>query len=231
MALGVRAWVALVAFSGVTACGTAADDPLLGAARSLGQTVFDLSDPAPAPDPRQILTRAAIDQAGLPLLLVETVSTGVAVTMVRSAVNGANETWQGDGDASVTLSREGVLRATRGTGADLEAADISQTRAALSAGRATAVERLYVHVVGDLELRRTTYTCDLTRAGSESISIFGQGRAVTQVTERCRVSGASDAGLDAFENRYWVDATGFVWVSEQWVGPELGHLRFERLYR
>ena len=43
--------------------------------------------------------------------------------------------------------------------------------------------------------------------------------------------GAERATGAQFENRYWIDSSGFAWASEQWAGPELGHFRIERLYR
>ncbi|MBY4893384.1 YjbF family lipoprotein [Rhodobacteraceae bacterium N5(2021)] len=219
---------ALLAVATLSACGAAADDPLLGVARGLVQGVFNRDAEVTTVDPRQVLTRDIINQAGLPLILVERHATGTGVTMVRSAVNGTDETWQGDGGAAFTLSREGVLRATRGAGADLYAADIAGTRAALAGGRTGTVGRLHVHVAGDLEQRQTSFRCEITRGGQERIEIFGQARVLTRVTEACHRDPAGDYG---FENRYWVDSSGFAWVSEQWAGPELGTFRIERLFR
>ena len=215
----------------VSACGTTASDPLLGVARGVAQSVFNREEPAPTIHPRQVLTRDIITQAGLPLIMVESATNGSAVTMVRAAVNGTNETWQGDGGATITLSREGVLRATRGAGADLFAADIAGTRAALSGGGEGVVERLYVHVVGDLEQRQSGYSCTIARGGaqggSEQVNIFGRIHTLTRITETCSLHPTGDS----FENRFWVDASGFAWASEQWAGPEIGHLRIERLFR
>lgn len=228
MALKMRIAALAAVAASLSACGTAADDPMLGVARSLAQGVFNRAAEAPAINPRQVLTRDIINQAGLPLILVENAASGSAVTLVRAATNGVNETWQGDGGASVTLSREGVLRATRGAGADLYAADIAGTRAALTGRGSNVVERLYVHVEGDLVQRQRTYRCELARTGSEQVVIFGQARTLTRVVESC--TRTPDAG-HSFENRYWVDGSGFAWVSEQWAGPELGHFRIERLLR
>lgn len=222
--LGVLLTVAVL-----TACGATANDPLVGVARGVAQGLFNRgTEAAPAVDPRQVLTRDIINRAGLPLILLEQATAETGVTMVRAAVNGPNETWQGDGGTTVTLSREGVLRATRGVGADLYASDIAQTRAALVSGRSGVVSRLYVHVEGDLEQRQSTYRCDITRAGSERVTIFGQARTLTRITETCY---ENPTGVEAFENRFWVDGTGFAWVSEQWAGPFLGHFRIERLHR
>lgn len=227
--MAVRAHLAaLCAVAILSACGSAANDPLLGVARGLAEGALNRgADASPAINPRQVLTRDIINQAGLPLILAER-GDGPGVTMVRAATNGPNETWQGDGGPTITLSREGVLRATRGAGADLYAADIEATRAALAQGRSGVVARLHVTVEGDLEQRQTSYRCEIARGGTERIAIFGQARSLTRVTETCY---RDPDGTRAFENRYWVDSSGFAWASEQWAGPELGHFRIERLFR
>lgn len=219
---------------GLSACGSTAQDPLLAVGRGLATAVFNREDPAPAIDPRQVLTRDIITQAGLPLILVESLNGGGASTMVRIATNGTNETWQGDGDGTVTLSREGVLRTTRGYGADLYAADIEGTRAALANRRAGSLGRLFVRVEGDLQQVQAGYSCTLGFSGTEQITIFGQSRNLTRATETCSLHPgipAPGANPNSFENRYWIDSTGFAWVSEQWAGPDLGHFRIERLFR
>lgn len=220
-----------VALAVLSACGTAADDPILGAARGFASGLLNRGAPeAPTINPRQVLTRDIITQAGVPLILAE--NPGSAATMVRIATNGPNETWQGDGDVTLTLSAEGVLRATRGFGADLYASDIAGTRRALAQHRSGTVERLYVTVEGDLEQIRTGYTCTMAFGARERIAIFGRSHSVTRVTETCsRLTGESGADVEGFENRYWVDSTGFAWASEQWAGEDLGHFRIERLFR
>lgn len=218
--------LALVAV--LSGCGERADDPLLNTARDLAGDLFaSRTAPAPAVDPRQVLTRDLIDRAAVPLILVENRGLGTASTMVRIAVNGPNGTWQGDDDVSLTLSREGVLRATRGFGPDLYAADIADTRALLAAGRDGTADRLFGTVVGDLENQQTGYRCEVAFAGSETITIIGETRRLTRVTERC----TGQPSGESFENLYWVDGEGFAWASEQWAGPDLGHFRFERLHR
>lgn len=224
--------VALAAAASLTACGSRADDPALGAARGLIGSLFDRTGPAlPRPDPgpglRAVFTRDLIDQAATPLLYVEIDTIDAAAILWPIATNGQNQTWRGEDEISVTLSEDGVLRATRGFANDLYASDIEETRAALASRRAGRVNRLRVSVAGDLEQVRTGYSCDIGFAAAETRDIFGESRHLTPAVETCLDSATGEG----FENRYWVDAAGFVWVSEQWAGPELGHLHIERLYR
>lgn len=221
-------FVALAAAALLSGCGSFAEDPLLQAARGVIGDLGNRGTGAAAPNPRDVLTRDIINQAALPLILVENTEQDTLATMVRNGINRSNETWRADDGATVTLSREGVLRATRGVGADLFSADISGTRAALAGGRNSEVRRLYVHVDGDLQELRTTFSCTISRGGTEQVVIFEQARTLTRVTETCRPEQADGT---AFQNRFWVDGAGFAWLSEQWAGPQTGHFRIERLHR
>ncbi|WP_224813540.1 YjbF family lipoprotein [Hasllibacter sp. MH4015] len=221
---------ACAALACLASCGSRAEDPALNAVRGFASDLLgrgDAAPAAPAVDPRQVLTRALIDRTATPLLLVENAAAGTSSTVVIIATNGPNETWQGGDPITFTLSREGVLRATRGFITDLYAADIEDTRAALVNRRAGVVQRLYVDVEGDIEETRVGYTCEIGFGGAEPVTIFERTRSLTRMTETC--SRQPDG--ESFVNRYWIDGTGFAWASEQWAGPELGHFRFERLYR
>ncbi len=223
----IAAFVGLAVLAG---CGSRANDPLLGVARELGSGLLNRDVPVAAPvDPRAVLTRDVIDRAGVPLILLESQSLGTASTLTRIATNGANETWQGDDDVTVTLSREGVLRATRGYLFDLYSADISAIRQALVQRSGGLAPRVHTRVVGDLETQISAYGCEVGFVGAEQVNIFGRVQTLTRVVERCTAQPGSD--LADFENRYWIDGNGFAWASEQYAGPDLGHLRIERLHR
>ncbi|MEX3016807.1 YjbF family lipoprotein [Gymnodinialimonas hymeniacidonis] len=225
---GVMAGLAASAL--LAGCGSEANDPLLGAARAIGTSLLTRNAPETPPvDPRAVLTREAINRAGVPLILLERQSAGTSSTLTRIATNGPNETWQGDDDLTVTLSREGVLRATRGYLHDLYSADISAVRQALVQRSGGSAPRVHTRVVGDLETLVASYICEVGFAGSERINIFGRVQTLTRVVERCSAQPGSD--LADFENRYWIDGSGMAWASEQYAGPDLGHLRIERLHR
>lgn len=69
-----------------------------------------------------------------------------------------------------------------------------------------------------------TFLCEPRAAGEEVITLAERGIAVTRIDERC----ASPS--HGFVNRYWVSgADGFVWRSEQWIGPLRGMLTVEIL--
>ncbi len=206
-------------------------DPAVSVARDLLREIFDRSGtgaPDAPPDLRAVFTRDLIDQAATPLVYVQIDSIQARAILWPVATNGPDETWRGEDALTLTLSREGVLRATRGFIHDLHASDIEGTRRALATARAGRVSRLAIRLGGDLAQIRTSHACDIGFGAPEAIAIFGETRRLTPATERCIETATGDAG---FENRYWIDAAGLVWVSDQWAGAELGHVHIERLYR
>lgn len=221
--------LALFAMASLAACGTAANDPFLNTARGLVTGLLNRADDAPAIDIdlRQVLSREVINDSATPLILVESEGLSGAATMIRIGTNGPNETWEGTDEVTLTLSQEGVLRATRGLAFDLAAADVEGTRRALRTRHSGPIQRAYSHVAGDLEMQTTGYSCVLDFASPTSVTIFGDTRSLTPVTETCSRHPTGET----LTNRYWIDGSGFAWVSEQWAGEELGHFRIERLYR
>lgn len=222
------ALVAVAVVACLASCGTRTNDPLLGVARGLAQGAFSAGESADiAIDPRLLLTRELINTAATPLTFMQLASAQTGATLVRIANNGGNETWQVGEDTTVTLTANGVLRATRGLGQDLYGSDIGSTSAALRARSAGPVQRSYTHVNGALDSVSTPVTCRMSYAAPTTLSLFGDQRRVTPVTEVCTYAPTADT----FENRYWIDTSGFIWASDQWAGPELGHLHIERIYR
>jgi len=210
-------------------CGSRAGDPGLDIARGvLAQVRGGDEGAAPPVDPRAVLNRAIINEAGVPLILVENVTTGTASTLARVAVNGPNETWQVADDVTVTLSREGVLRATRGFGDDLMAADIEATRRALSGGQTGSTPRMHVYLTANVGEDRQGFSCAVERGGRETVTIFSVTRTLTRLNETC--TPQSSAG-EPFTNTYWVDGSGTAWASIQYLSDGVGSVRIEYLLR
>ncbi|WP_201157799.1 YjbF family lipoprotein [Rhodobaculum claviforme] len=143
-------------------------------------------------------------------------------TLVRVGRNGAVTTWRSADAVGLSLRAPGVLVATRGLGEDLHIADAAATAAALAAGRDGAVPRSHDRLGGDQRLVRTRLDCTLTRTGRDTLTLEGTSRTADRHEEACTPEG----GGPGFVNRYWRDpASGAVLASEQWIGPELGHVR------
>jgi hypothetical protein len=176
-------------------------------------------------DPRTGLTRAALEARGQPLLYASVPEMGTAALLGLSGRNGDVVTWRTPDNVSLSFA-EGVLTATRGLGPDLMTAETEGTRALL-AGRGAADDHVLRHSYLDGENRRQIrdYQCRSSGREPETITIAGTRHAVTRVAETCRADGLE------FTNTYWRGADGVIWKSLQWIGPDIGHLRTERLSR
>jgi hypothetical protein len=232
-ALGAwRTWGAgLALLATLSACGTRAEDPVFTTARGLIGGAIGADSAAPTVDPRAILTREAINAVGVPLTLVEVANTGDVATLLRVATNGGNETWQIGAEpataVTVTLTANGVLRATRGLGHDLYATDIGTTEQALRTRSSAPLTRTYIHVNGALESVPTPVTCQMSFGPRTTLSIFNEPRSLTPVTEICTYLPTQDT----FTNTYNIDTQGFIWSSSQYAGQNTRNINFERLHR
>lgn len=162
---------------------------------------------------------AAVKQ---PLSLVTVVSSQALVTMTRAATNGGVEVWRSPDDVTLNL-RKGVIVGTRGLGADLMTADVDQTVAALT-GAAEISHRIHRRLDGQFKLQPSVFICDITQNGRDTIQSLGRNLRLRKVTETC-------TGVEyRFTNVYFIGADGRIWVSQQWVSPEIGHLRIDRIH-
>ncbi|RXV66947.1 hypothetical protein C6W92_01805 [Roseovarius sp. A46] len=144
-------------------------------------------------------------------------ATGAQATLAPVARNGGVTVWQTlDG---ITLSfRSGVLVATRGLGDDLMSADVDGTLAML---RGTDKATHYPHIRSYLDGEdRTVFRSFQCRR-----DVRAETGPVRRITERC----ASPHG--GMTNTYWLDQTGEITRSRQWVSPAIDYMETERLPR
>ncbi|MDK3017754.1 YjbF family lipoprotein [Pseudodonghicola flavimaris] len=177
------------------------------------------------PDLRQQITRAQIDAAGQPLLLVEIPALRNAATLAPRSRTGGVTTWRSRDDVSLSF-RDGLVVATRRLGDDLMSAEIENSLRLLR-GQTDAgyVPRFHSYLDGEYQTLFRSFQC---RAGSrrpERIEVMGRPHASTRIEEECR-------GPDLrFTNIYWRGADGTIWKSRQWISPRVGYAEIERLHR
>ncbi|HUF57145.1 MAG TPA: YjbF family lipoprotein [Thermohalobaculum sp.] len=200
---------ALVLLAGCTK-GTSTGDRLFAVVR--GQLLGG-EEAAPAPQP----TRAQLDQ--IPAATIGFSFGDIdPVYMVALADNGGYVTYQDKGRRGVVL-KGGAIAGTLGLGDDLYAVKHAQddpiaNRTPVAEWPAQVV-RSYEYRVRDLDDYVITVSCELELLGYTQYEIVEVELGVAKVRERC-----SNA-VREFENTYWADLTGFVWASEQWMGPDL----------
>lgn len=180
------------------------------------------SDEARAPAGPQP-TRAQLDQ--IPFATIAFEYGGLPpVYMIPLSDNGGYLTYQDEGRRGVVLLG-GAVAGTDGLGEDLRAVKHASNDP-IAYQRPLAdwpdfVARSYQYRVRDLAEYIVTVACELTPADRVAYEIVERRYVVTRVEETCRNAARE------FRNRYWVDDAGFVWASEQWLGPNLEPARIE----
>ena len=172
----------------------------------------DLSEPA-APG------FASSDIAANPqgFILMQAAILGDPVLARRIADNGTNETWLAQNGFSASYA-DGILVATRGLGEDILAASVPGIRAAIRDGGGTG-QRVRDRI-GDLnQILQESFECTIVAGESETVNLGLRQVETRKYAEICR-----GARLQ-FENSYWVDASGEIVTSLQFVTQEVGYLR------
>ncbi len=140
------------------------------------------------------------------LLSVKIPVRGAEATLLLVARNQAVETWQ-TGDAVSISLRDGMIVGTRGLGFDVIGSDVQQSLAAI-AGRVSGsytVQRSYLTADNHRDL--VTATCTMGRSGTDG-----------HLVEDCQ----TEAG--PYRNEYWLDGSGRIARSNQWIGPQVQYL-------
>lgn len=173
------------------------------------QTALQRLSGSPAP----VAAALSPEVLASPPMQVRIPSRGAGAVLFRVAVNQDVETWLSADNISLSF-RQGVLVASRGLGFDLMGADASGTLAALQGQGEPVYRRQMRFLTGD---HRTTYLmagCTLTAAGAEVVA----GRQTQRLEEQCK------AHQHQITNLFWVDGSGRILRSRQWIGPEIGYL-------
>nr|WP_226898460.1 YjbF family lipoprotein [Mangrovicoccus algicola] len=200
---------------------TSINSVLLSSLRTIGSSLTPAE-----PQPRPVVSRAQVEQADVPLILIDVEISGDQATAIRFGQNRNADTWITLNGVTVTL-KEGALFSTRGLGPDLLSATTDGLEQALPARRAARYGRDLRYIAGDESIRRERFFCELVPEGAEARVVLQMRHSTTRMRESCyELEGPRN-----FTNLYWVGSDGMVWDSRQWVGETVGYLRIQRLHR
>jgi len=170
------------------------------------------ADMAPVPDP----TYAALMQAGVPVMQVGVEAAGTATFARRETLRGGIATFLTP-DGVAVIVQDGMLRGTRGLGADMLASDIAASRELVLSMRSGRVERLHSFLDGEDRAAMRRYVCDIAVQGPRAIGLGTLQIDTVLLTEDCAGSE------EEFVNYYWVlPAARRVVQSRQWGGAFSG---------
>lgn len=221
-------WAALALIAGLGACSGGGQPNNIGRAASVASgAIAELLGLGPEPAPRQLLTRERINAFPAALIGVQRVGNDRTYFAAYS-VNNGRVVYYNPGGQSLTL-HGAALASTHGLGIDLagyrsDTAEDPLVRRRPPQAWPEVLTRVYRFHDPFGNVYSRAFLCRPEVAGAERIEIAELTFDLVRIEEPCRSTS------DAFVNRYWVDgATGFVWRSEQWGGPELGLLAIEVL--
>lgn len=186
----------------------------LGACSSNGDSWSDLQRiiaPEASFDPRF----AALVERDPRALQVAFPDQGVSSTILLASSRAGLDTWMTPDGATIT-TEAGMLRATRGLGIGLLAADIDQPLALVRARREGLSERFHTYLTGNDKAVIRAYRCIVKDRGPSHVDFPAGPRQTRLMQEDCR-------SLDQeFFNLYWVSPEGEILQARQWTGDYLG---------
>jgi len=205
----MKTWSFLCGFLILSACGTSADDPIVGAFLAGARTLSEPQKNTPdlAERRAEVLRDVAATDSDGPVLLVEIPKLDAVASLVIAARNGGAITWIDPSGVSL-VTQDGIVISTRGLGNDLMIVDITGIARALNGG-APKFSRLHRYLDGEGQLGRRTFDCDLSKQED-------------QLIETC------DDAKTKFQNTYTLKNARIV-SSVQWLGPSIGPAFVEHL--
>ncbi len=194
-----------------------------GVLQRLGETLVEEVGPREAPARRE-LTRAELNEIPYATIAVSRADSPRAF-LVPLADNAGYLDYRDSSGRSVRMLG-GAVVGSEGLVYDLEALRLDQRDPVAHPTPLAAwpahLHREYqyrVHETGDYGI---TLACTYQPVARETIEIVEISYDLMRVSETCTNQRRQ------VTNTYWVEEdTGFIWKSEQWLGPELGHLTVE----
>ncbi len=211
--------VAIVALAGCNNSGQT--NPLLNVAAGFVPALGAIPGVAEAPAASPGFSPDQIAANPDNYILIQGQVLGDPVLARRIAQNGLQETWLAQNGFSAVY-RDGIMVATRGLGEDLIAATPSGIRAALRAGGGTG-QRVHDYIGDQNEIIQIAFECTITGGEIESVNLGLREESARKYAEICRSQRLQ------FENAYWIDASGEILTSLQFVSQASVYVRRSEL--
>lgn len=218
-----KAATVVAALAALAACNSRGESsPVLGLATAVLPALAQvpgLAPEVPAPAPGFGTADIAANPGAYRLIHMPLL--GGPVLARRIVDNPTSETFLAQNGFSASY-RDGILVATRGLGEDLLAAQVNGVRAAVAAGSGATVR---THdMIGDLDqIVPETFNCVVATAGRETVDLGVREVQATKITETCRGTRTG------FTNTYWLDGSGEIVTSLQFVSVVANYVRLARI--
>ncbi len=186
----------------LTGCDEYTDrlDRLAGLEESEGFSI-----PVPADGSRPVLMDAGLEKFGS--------SEG----LVRISSRGPIEIWRAEEGDTLTL-RQGIVLGTRAFTPDLFSVEAALPSQWMDATRPATAERIHRYVDGLEQVYIRAYSCVFSETSRDELPLGAETLQLNRTDEDCYNATQS------FTNSYWMNGSGQMVLSRQWLGPELGYL-------
>lgn len=216
----MRRILAGVALLTLAACGSGEKDPIVQAALAEAGGLWGKTKPAEKMErPPEVVTRADIVRADTAAIEARLASDKTPTLMYAASANRGYVSYFSPLRQSVTLHGRAQISGTRGLGTDLLSAWSSSPDplvAPIPPGRWPGrVQRVYELPGEGPQGQVVTYECTFEPGLPAEMTILQIRYQGVQISETC----VGPSGQ--FENLHFVDASGNIWRSLQWVGPKM----------
>lgn len=216
-------WVIAIALVGaLAACSSNGPSPVTS---MMMDQIRGEGAQAPA-KPKPELTRAAVKATGAAMTRVRSETLDITSVAVAVRKNGRQITYAAPGQRYLVMLG-GLIHSARGYGFDLEPIAV-QALDPVAYPRAPRLwprsfNRTYALSGRGPEGKQTTFTCTQAPQGNHTVRILGTNIATQRIDVSCESRDLT------FVNVHFVDQSGVIWQSRQWVGQDLGYLEFDVL--
>ena len=205
---------------GLAACSNTGDNVVRKVGALARVSIFGAEEPAPTPE----LTREQLNQIPSATIAL-TFGDGPRTFLVPLADNGGYLNYFDSGGHGLVML-QGAVTGTQALGQDLDAvrhqADDPIANPTPVADWPDQVYRDYQYSERSGAEYSITLSCVFERLVSETIEIVEIDFDVVRISEICTNARRQ------ITNTYWVEAdTGFIWKSQQWLGPNLAQATIE----
>lgn len=164
--------------------------------------------------PPMQLSAAAVAASPAPLVEIRTAARRTVAVKVAETQGVAS---YASADSVGLALRDHMLVSVKGLHSDVMSS-AGPTAARIAAGQGSH-QRSYQILDGLGELQKLHFNCALSRGSAEDITVAERVFATKLVVENCENASGS------FENRYWIDGSGKIRQSHQWIGSGVDFLR------
>ena len=213
----MKRWLALASLLSIAACGSGGKDPIVQAALDEVGGFWGREAEKPAAPPRTV-TRADIERADVAAIQARLEGDASPTLMYAAASNGGYVTFTSALQQQIIL-RGTKISGTRGLGTDL-LSSWSETPDPLvnpvpPSRWPRGVRRVYELPAEGPQGEILAFDCHFEPPAPAEMTILQQRYQGVQIPEIC--TGPSGQ----FENLHFVDSSGAIWRSLQWVGPKM----------